>query len=206
MGPADLSAVDMMGLQSMQNASFSFLQPSLHRTPGPHASDLLHGQGSRKIELCMHSFRMRMNAEDEDNTHKHMAFFSTRTLLVSFPRDRRFSPHNACFRPRLDLPLGPGLFEVRSALKAVDQMSNMPMPMLVMCKSANRAGAYISSYLPAVGTAARAVYKHMTDFDFLFLRTVCDMVLSMAERLYQGRCLQTKQSWRSYARSPAQAC
>lgn len=44
-------------------------------------------------------------------------------------------------RPRVDLPLGPGLFEVRSALKAVDEINKLPMPMLFMCKSANRAGA-----------------------------------------------------------------
>lgn len=45
-------------------------------------------------------------------------------------------------RPRVDLPLGPGLFEVRNALKTVDEMNKLPMPMLVMCKSGNRAGSY----------------------------------------------------------------
>ncbi|CAM9599152.1 unnamed protein product [Laminaria digitata] len=49
-------------------------------------------------------------------------------------------------KPRLNLPLGPGLFEVRNALKAVDQMKKMPLPMLVMCKSANRAGAMASVF------------------------------------------------------------
>ncbi|CAM9432934.1 unnamed protein product [Pylaiella littoralis] len=49
-------------------------------------------------------------------------------------------------KQRLDFPLGPGLFEVRSALKAVDEMLKMPMPMLVMCKSANRAGAMASVF------------------------------------------------------------
>lgn len=49
---------------------------------------------------------------------------------------------NAMFRQRLDLALGPGLFEVRSALKAVEEMNKMAKPILFMCKSANRAGRY----------------------------------------------------------------
>lgn len=43
-------------------------------------------------------------------------------------------------RQRIDLPLGPGLFEVRSALSAVDGINKMATPILFMCKSANRAG------------------------------------------------------------------
>eukprot|EP00752_Nemacystus_decipiens_P013829 g12278.t1 len=44
-------------------------------------------------------------------------------------------------KPRVNLPLGPGLFEVRSTLKAVEEIDKLPMPMLFMCKSGNRAGA-----------------------------------------------------------------
>eukprot|EP00903_Cladosiphon_okamuranus_P015911 g14696.t1 len=49
-------------------------------------------------------------------------------------------------KPRVDLPLGPGLFEVRSALKAVEEMNKLPTPMLFMCKSSNRAGAMASVF------------------------------------------------------------
>lgn len=49
---------------------------------------------------------------------------------------------NAMFRQRVDLALGPGLFEVQSALKAVEEMNKMAKPILFMCKSGNRAGGY----------------------------------------------------------------
>lgn len=44
-------------------------------------------------------------------------------------------------KQRVDLALGPGLFEVRSALEAVDEMSKLAKPILFMCKSSKRAGA-----------------------------------------------------------------
>lgn len=78
---------------------------------------------------------------------------SVTTLLAAFTNERfvvcapprpwfRLAACNGTYgRPRLNLPLGPGLFEVRNALKAVDQMNKMPLPMLVMCKSGKRAGA-----------------------------------------------------------------
>eukprot|EP00752_Nemacystus_decipiens_P008946 g7988.t1 len=57
-------------------------------------------------------------------------------------RDWQSSAHT----PRLDLPLVPHSFEIRGALKAVDEISRMPMPMLFMCKSANLAGAMASIF------------------------------------------------------------
>lgn len=47
-------------------------------------------------------------------------------------------------RQRVNLALGPGLFEVRSALKVLDEMNKMAMPILFMCRSANRAGISLS--------------------------------------------------------------
>ncbi|CAM9904386.1 unnamed protein product [Ectocarpus sp. 6 AP-2014] len=49
-------------------------------------------------------------------------------------------------KERVDLPLGPGLFEVRNALSAVDRINKMAKPILFMCKSANRAGAMASVF------------------------------------------------------------